>query len=398
MSKILIISAVFPPEPVVSARLSWDLAKALSTRYSVTVFCPLPSRPEGFNYSNETISAPFEIFRSESYTCPASNIYGRIRESYSFGKAASKYIKKNRTEISCIYANVWPIFAQKEVVKIAEKLKIPCVLHIHDVYPESLTHKMNSLTGEVINYFMKKIDSKILCKATKIIGISEKMINYLSTTRDVPFYKFELIRNWQDDSIFLNQIESQEKTGSDFVFMYVGSISPSAALSSVIKAYSKTSFNNTILVIAGAGSEKGHIVKMVETLEVKNIEFCEISPDEVPLMQSKADVLILPLKKKIAETATPSKLTSYLLSGKVILACVEGNTDTAEIINAAQCGFIVPPEDIDAIATVMKKMHHMSRVDLQIMGNRGREFALQNLSREVNLLKLTSVIEKLIVR
>ena len=45
---ILIISAVFPPEPVVSANLSRDLAEELSKNNQVTVLCPKPTRPNGF--------------------------------------------------------------------------------------------------------------------------------------------------------------------------------------------------------------------------------------------------------------------------------------------------------------------------------------------------------------
>ena len=49
---ILIITAVFPPEPVTSATLNYDLAVALSLDYNVTVLTPRPSRPAGFDFSS----------------------------------------------------------------------------------------------------------------------------------------------------------------------------------------------------------------------------------------------------------------------------------------------------------------------------------------------------------
>ena len=48
MAKILIISAVFPPEPVVSAQISYDLAENLCKQNEVTVLCPKPTRPFGY--------------------------------------------------------------------------------------------------------------------------------------------------------------------------------------------------------------------------------------------------------------------------------------------------------------------------------------------------------------
>jgi hypothetical protein len=50
MKKILVISAVFPPEQVTSAFLNYDLAKALSKDYNVTVLRPNPTRPIGASF------------------------------------------------------------------------------------------------------------------------------------------------------------------------------------------------------------------------------------------------------------------------------------------------------------------------------------------------------------
>ena len=109
---VLIISAVFPPEPVVSAKLSYDLASELSSRYNVKVISPRPSRPFGFKFEPVTEKYTFKHKVIESYVCPQSSHLGRLRESYSFGKAARRYIIENRDEISVIYLITWPLFAQ----------------------------------------------------------------------------------------------------------------------------------------------------------------------------------------------------------------------------------------------------------------------------------------------
>ena len=43
--KVLIVSAVFPPEQVTSAYMNYDLAKKLAEEYDVTVLRPYPTRP-----------------------------------------------------------------------------------------------------------------------------------------------------------------------------------------------------------------------------------------------------------------------------------------------------------------------------------------------------------------
>jgi hypothetical protein len=52
MLKVVVISAVFPPEPVVSATLSADLARELAKKNNVTVLSPMPSRPLGFKFGS----------------------------------------------------------------------------------------------------------------------------------------------------------------------------------------------------------------------------------------------------------------------------------------------------------------------------------------------------------
>ena len=139
---ILIVSAVFPPEPVVSASLSYDLANSLSINHKVTVISPAPTRPMGYDFSEIVIKKhSFEHIILNSYTHPKSNFFGRFRESYSFGKASARYINEQSNNIKAVYANTWPLMAKYFTVKAAKKHNIPIVTHIQDIYPESVVKK-----------------------------------------------------------------------------------------------------------------------------------------------------------------------------------------------------------------------------------------------------------------
>lgn len=150
--KILIISCVYPPEPVVSANLSKDIASKLSNKNSVTVICPKPTRPHGFSFANEIEAKNHKVVRLNSYTLSESKIIGRLRESYSFGKHCSLYIAEHKDKIDVIYANTWPLFAQYFAIKVAKKYHIPITIHVQDVYPESLSNKLPILTP-LFNFF-----------------------------------------------------------------------------------------------------------------------------------------------------------------------------------------------------------------------------------------------------
>ena len=85
--RILIISAVFPPEQVTSALLNYDMAKELSKKYEVTVLRPYPTRPVGMKFDyNGLKNEPFETILIDSYTHPQSQLIGRFRESIDMGR------------------------------------------------------------------------------------------------------------------------------------------------------------------------------------------------------------------------------------------------------------------------------------------------------------------------
>jgi len=397
MSNILIISAVFPPEPLVSAKLSFDIAEVLSKSDKVTVLCPNPSRPKGFdhNQSTQNVSDKYTINHVDSYTCAESKLIGRIRESYSFGRQCAKFIKANKANLQTIYINSWPFISQYLIIKQATKSDIKTVLHIQDIYPESLIKKIPKIMGNFLFKILLPIDIFTLKKATKIIGISNRMNLYLSASRKINIEKFYLVRNWQEDAFFLN-FKASANINKEFVFMYTGSISASAGVEVLIKSFVKANLDKTKLIIAGDGAEKEKCVSIAKEIgNNSTIEFCNLTPSETPLLQSKATVLLLPLKKGIALTATPSKLTAYLLSGKPVLASVELNTDVSEIINEGKCGIVKEPENIDAIAKGMKEMYFMKTNTLEEMGANSKKYAENYLSKKVNLKKCVSIIKNI---
>lgn len=197
--RVLIISALFPPEPIVSANLSRDIASMLSKNNYVTVVCPYPTRPHGYIFENKMADNDYNVIKLNSYTCSESKkIIGRIRESYSFGLHCAWYIANNRDKIDIIYANTWPLFAQYFVVKAAKKYNIPITMHVQDLYPESISNKF-PLLNTLLTYFLLPIDQYVLANATNVIAISNKMKDYLVNSRKIDSDKIVVVQNWQDE-------------------------------------------------------------------------------------------------------------------------------------------------------------------------------------------------------
>ena len=390
---ILIVSAVFPPEPVVTAQISSDLAYCLSAINSVTIVSPRPTRPYGtvfLNQKNE--DTPFEVKTVRSYVHPGQSFIGRMLESISFGRAAQKVIRERHSEISVVYANTWPLFAQYAVARTCKEFNITLVLHVQDIYPETLTDRLGFI-GPIVRALLMPIDKYVMSNATGIVAIGNKMAEYLASSRGIDKNKITVVYNWQDESRFKGP-EHMQKAEPGFTYMYLGSLSPSANIEAVIEAFGDARLRDSTLVIAGSGNSKKSCINASSVYSNANIRFIDAPSDKVPELLASADVLILPLKNGVGKYSIPSKLAGYMLSSRPVLAFIDTESDAADIIRDARCGWIVPSGNIQALTLKMQEIQSLPEMSLVVPGQSGRTYALKHLSKAVNLEKLVDLIKK----
>ena len=193
---ILIINCLYFPEPVVSAQIGENLAVALSNEGNqVQVVAPYPSRPKGFKFEKKYKSKKYstkEIFnnnlsviRLPTFIFPNSNPFGRLYESISFGVAGYRYILKNNFQADKVYMNTWPLFGQLGIALACKIKNIPYVIHIQDVYPESLVKKLPKFLHKFAFSALFQIERYVVQNSSKIIVISEQMKNHLSGASEV---------------------------------------------------------------------------------------------------------------------------------------------------------------------------------------------------------------------
>ena len=394
MKNILIITALFPPEPVVSARLSQDIAIALSVDNNVTVLCPFPTRPKGFSLKSNSYDTRYKCIRLKSYTNPSSVVFGRFRESFSFGKYCQKYIYDNYQNIDIIYLATWPLFAQYFVVKASKNYGIPIIIHVQDIYPESLTNKLTRIRS-VVDSLLLPIDKFVLQNATKVIAISESMKKHLSSSRNIYKAKIEVIQNWQDEKEFIEYSFHENNNSEDikvFTFMYLGNIGPVAGVDLLIKSFSQLDVGNCRLVIAGSGSMKEKLKKMVLRMKLNSVHFLDVPDGKVPEIQHCSDVMLLPLTKGAASSSIPSKLPAYMFSKKPIIASLDIGSTSERVITEAKAGWVIEPENEKMLTKTMKEAFLLDENELKVMGENGYNYSVKHFSKKNNLPKIVNII------
>ena len=392
----LIVSCVFPPEPTVSGQVMLDVATELSKSGKVVVVSPKPTRPHNFKFdTQQSVKRDFEHIITDSFTSPEMSLYGRYKESKSFGTWCSDYIAKNHHNIELVYMNAWPLFSQEAIVKAAKKYNLPCVTIIQDIYPESLTNKL-PIGKKLVQSLLLRKDKFILQNSDKVLCISDNMKNYLAKTRDLPLNHFDVIVNWQNESHFIEYMEhkSAEKDKEDkaFTFMYLGNNGPVAGVEFLIESFVKANIPNTKLVIAGSGSKTEDCKNLAQKLHADNVEFIPVAEGKVPTIQDLADVMLLPVKRNGAFSSIPSKLPAYMFSAKPIIGSLDLESDTARAIIDADAGLVVEPEDEEKLISAMKEIAGWSSEKLATKGKNGFSYSMEHFSKRGNLRKITDII------
>jgi len=407
--RVAIINAVFPPEPVVSAQIGRDLAEELTLRGVATqVVCPFPTRSLGVNYSasllesgivNESAVDGYAIARVPSFTAPASNLIGRLRESWSFGRQSCAFLSRQSVQPDVIYANTWPLMAQHAIAAYALRRKIPLVLHIQDVYPESWLNKIPRSAAMFWGAILRRLEKRIVHRATRLVVVSESMRRLYNRDRGLPLNRLYLCHNWQDEGPFSVLSDSRAARQAyavpedRFTFLYLGNIGPVAGVEELILAFGVAAVEGAQLVIVGDGSRKGACMELAAKMNLAEVRF--VSDPEarnVARLQSMADVCLLPQRKGAGQSSIPSKLSAYLFSAKPIIGVLDRGSDTAACICAAGCGWVEEPGEVDELSKRMRQVIETPTQDLRQMGENGRMYGLEHFSRQLGALRLTEIV------
>lgn len=411
----LVVSCVFPPEPVVSAQTSSQIADGLAQLgHKVTVLAPFPNRPAGrlypgFRrrlYTSEKTDKEIRLIRCFSIFSHKSTIINRMLENVSFGLTSSWALLFLNPKPDVIYANTWPLIALGLIFVVAKLRRIPIVVSVQDVYPESLLVQGRLAPGHWLIRLMCWWDALIAKHSSALIVISKQLAELYKQTRGVPSGQTHVIYNWGTASITASCTEIERFRldkgipSIQRVAIYGGNVALAAGVDTLIKACtSLKDIANFTLFIAGEGAQLDECKAIAATIDPDRILFHHpYRLVENATLLGMADVLLLPTRGQQSLTAVPSKLIAYLLSARPIIALAVAESDLAELVDLSGAGWIVEPDRPDLLAATIKEILSKDRSELQRKGAMGREFALQNLTEKACLPRVLAIIEQVAIR
>lgn len=405
---MVVVTCVFPPEPLAGARTTSDVARALSGRgHDVTVLAPFPNRHGGKLYPGyrrtlfhrEASADGYLVVRCGSLFSRRSSLFSRFGENVSFGITSALALLFRRKKPGVIYANTWPIFAASMLAAVARLRRIPVVMSLQDIYPESLMSQRRRGSG-VVNGLILAIDRRVARGAKAVVAISQRFAEHYGSTRGIEPSRIYVVPNWQPAQA------TEEAPGAveacrgrnaipraAFLLAYGGNVGVSTGVETLIEAFRHLRDKPAVhLLVAGVGASLDNCRRLAAEIAPERIHFENPWTDTMGVLHA-AEVLVLTTRGAQSVASVPSKLIHYLLSGRPVLALALPHSDTAAMVLGSGAGTVVEPDDPKLLADAIRTMTRLSREERQRMGSAGRAWALANVTTEVCLPHLVRIVE-----
>lgn len=168
-----------------------------------------------------------------------------------------------------------------------------------------------------------------------------------------------------------------------YVVMHAGSMGLKQGLMNVVAAASLTRDTNICWVLVGAGETRSELVEATRRQGLEDsVRFVPFQgDDELSEMFAAADVLLLNQVNAVKDTVIPSKLLTYMASGRPVLAAVNPTSQAAEIVRDADGGMLVTPEHPEALAAAARWFAGENAETLEGFGARNRAYAEEHFDQ-----------------
>lgn len=399
--RILVVSQYFWPEEF---KIN-DLCLGLKERgHEVTVLTGMPNYPQGKLYdgysafrNRKEIWNGIPIYRSLMLT-RGNNKGVRLFLNYiSFALCASikalfmtgKYDVIFVWETSPVTVGIPAYFAKL-------KFKAPIYFWIQDLWPHSIS-AAGSVNNKTVLRVMDWLTRSIYTGCDHLLIQSEGFRSYLHNqhVRDSKIIYYPNTTEELYTKAASKPIESIHQLPKGFNVLFAGNIGVAQDFPTILKAAAIARKANPFInwVILGDGRAKSEMLEKAKELAVDDIVLFKgfFPPREMPCFFQSADLLLVTLKNEpIFSLTVPSKVQSYLASGKPIIGALNG--EGARIIHESGAGIAVAAEDPVALAATVVRMSKMSPSQLAFMGAKGRDYFLQHFERSILLDKIEGIL------
>lgn len=325
-----------------------------------------------------------------------SNLIARRGQEIEHGRLVCHEIEKFKPDV--MVSSNTPLDSQRLHQVTCDRLGIPMVYWLQDligVATMALLRERLPVAGWMAGKYYMGLETKLLKASKSIVAISEDFKTQLLEWKFDPA-QITVIENWAPLAEVplrpkVNPWSEKHSLSKTFNFQYSGTLgmkhNPDLLL---LIAKTFKSDPNVRVIVVSEGQGRKWLEEQVKLEGLSNMclyDFQDFS--DLPDMLGSADVVIAILTASAGAFSVPSKVMTYMCSGKPMLLAVPPENLASRAVKQNDTGLTSPPDGVDAFIENAKKLY--ADADLRKrLGCNGRAFAEQNFDIE----KITDRFEK----
>lgn len=352
--RILFLTDNFSPEVNAPATRTYEHCKEwVKSGAEVTVITGAPNFPTGKVYDGyknklyqKEIIDGIKVIRVWTYMTANKGIFKRTIDYMSFGFSATFAGLFQKCDV--IIGTSPQLFTAIAARRLSRLKRIPWIMEVRDIWPESIKTVGAVKEGLAIRYFERK-EYQCYKSATKIVCVTNGIMQKLAQ-RGIPKSKLLVFTNGanldaykpiEKDNVLLKELGLEQKK----IIGYIGTLGMAHKLDFILKAAKNITNDKVHFLIVGEGAEKENLLKLKNELKLHNVSILNrISKEEVPKYISIMDIALVNLKKSdLFLGALPSKIFENAAMGKPILLGLKGEAE--KVINKYNAGISFEPEN-----------------------------------------------------
>ncbi len=306
---------------------------------------------------------------------------------YMITKVGLKTVRKGETRKILSVSDYGPALISSYF--ISKKKKTPLVLFLFDLY------KGNDFPfpGNILSSIF---EPKLFETAEKIIVTNEGTKDfYIKRYGETVREKIEIIHNSTFPDQYL-ELHSPYDPKPPYSILFTGRVywPQIGSIKNLIKAVEEIDLPVELKIYSPSPREYLDTIGIRETKKVKL--FDPVSPTEIAKIQTKADILFLPLSwntksPEIIDTATPGKLTDYLVSGRPMLIHAPSSSFLVKYAKENEFAFVADSNNIEGLKIGISRLATDIEYSKELIKN-AKETFFRNHDVKANSLKMKEII------
>lgn len=406
--KVLQLTGYFLPEKAASIYLVENRLEAFAKEgFDMVIHASRPTRglsdEEYAEYKNRKeemmYGGKLRVHRFAMYREGKNPILRALR--YSFNWGIQLWYGLNEKGVDCVYLESTPPIQGLLGAFINIFRGIPFVYCLQDIFPDSLAGTSLAKKGGLLWKIGRVIENFTYKHADKIIVISEDFKKNIMA-KGVPEEKIAVVYNWVDQNAVVDVSRENNKLfdkynldRSKFYIEYSGNIGLTQNMDMLLEVMKelKDSHPDIGLVLVGDGAYKAQVEEIVKRDDLTNVVMIPFQPyEDISYVFSLGDAGLVISKPGVGANSVPSKTWSIMSASRPVLANFDEN-ELKDILAGNACGIFTKAGDKEAFKQSIIKLYE-NRELCREYGANGRQFVMDNLTREVGTQKYVDVIKE----